>query len=351
MAEQPVKSTSDEIDLGQLFQLIGRGFQKLFNFFGSIFKGIFHLILLFLLFVQKNFLLLAASIIVGGIAGILADMFKTPKYISKMVVEPNFNSVQQLYNNIDFYNDLARAKDSLSLSRALEISVKEAASVKKVFADSYSDENQKIKLFDDFIKTLDTTTVKALDYESYLKNFNSMDARFHQISMIATDEGVAKKAQPAIIQSISANEYFKLQKRINDENLDLQERIYNQQLGEIDSLQQLYKRVLVKEAEKPMQGTNINLAENGESQNKELALVKEREVLKTRLVALNRDRANKSSILNIISDFPARGVKVKGFWSNYKLVFPIMLLAVSFAFLLFKQLHTFLIKYGNKSKE
>ena len=351
MAEQPIKNTSDEIDLGQLFQLIGRGFQKLFNFFGSIFKGIFHLILLFLLFVQKNFLLLAASIIVGGIAGILADMFKTPKYISKMVVEPNFNSVQQLYNNIDFYNDLARAKDSLSLSRALEISVKEAASVKKVFADSYSDENQKIKLFDDFIKTLDTTTVKALDYESYLKNFNSMDARFHQISMIATDEGVAKKAQPAIIQSISANEYFKLQKRINDENLDLQERIYNQQLGEIDSLQQLYKRVLVKEAEKPMQGTNINLAENGESQNKELALVKEREVLKTRLVALNRDRANKSSILNIISDFPARGVKVKGFWSNYKLVFPIMLLAVSFAFLLFKQLHTFLIKYGNKSKE
>ena len=280
MAEQPSKNTSDEIDLGQLFQLIGRGFQKIFNFIGSIFKGIFHLVILFLLFLQKNFIVLAIAIVVGATAGFLADMYKTPKFISKMVVEPNFNSVQQLYNNIDFYNDLAKAEDSLTLSRALDISVGEAATIEEVFVDSYSDENQKIKLFDDFIRELDTTTVKALDYESYLKNFNSMDARFHQISLVSTNDQVAKKAQPAIVKSISANEYFKLQKRINDENLELQEKIYNQQLSEIDSLQQLYKRVLEKEADKPMQGTNINLAENGESQNKELALVKERDVLK-----------------------------------------------------------------------
>lgn len=348
MAEQPINNTSDEIDLGQLFQLIGRAFQKLFNFITSIFKGIFHLILLFLLFLQKNFILLTSIAIIGVIGGYLADMFKTPKYISKMVVEPNFNSVQQLYNNIDFYNDLAQAKDSLSLSRALDVTVSEASSVRKVFVDSYSDENQKIKLFDDFIKELDTTTVKALDYESYLKNFNSMDARFHQISIIATDEGVAKNAQPAIIQSIAANEYFKLQKRINDENLDLQERIYNQQLGEIDSLQQLYKNVLVKEAEKPMQGTNINLAENGESQNKELALVKEREVLKTRLVVLNKERANKFSILNVISDFPSRGVKVKGFWKSYKFVLPLLLLSLALGFLGIKELNKYLRVYSQR---
>jgi hypothetical protein len=350
MAEQPKNDTSDEIDLGQLFQLIGRGFQKLFNFIGSIFKGIFHIIILFLLFLQKNFVVLSIAVVIGVVGGFLADMFKTPKYISKMVVEPNFNSVQQLYNNIDFYNDLANAQDSLTLSKALDISVTDASTIKRVFVDSYSDENQKIKLFDEFIRELDTTTVKALDYESYLKNFNSMDARFHQISMIATDDNVAKKAQPAIIKSISANEYFKLQKRINDENLSLQEKIYNQQLSEIDSLQQLYKRVLEKEAEKPMQGTNINLAENGESQNKELALVKEREVLKNRLVLLNRERADKSSILNVISDFPARGVKVKGFWNSYKFVFPIAFFVLVLLFLFFLKANKMLSNYGHSKK-
>ena len=350
MADQPIKNTSDEIDLGQLFQLIGRGFRKLFDFISSIFKGIFHLFILFLLFLQKNFIVLATAIVFGAVGGFVADMYKTPKYISKMVVEPNFNSVQQLYNNIDFYNDLAKSEDSLTLSRALDVSVAEAATIKKVFVDSYSDENQKIQLFDEFIRELDTTTVKALDYESYLKNFNSMDARFHQISLVATDDQVAKKVQPAIVESISANEYFKLQKRINDENLDLQERIYNQQLGEIDSLQQLYKRVLEKEAEKPMQGTNINLAENGESQNKELALVQERDVLKNQLVLLNRDRANKSSILNVISDFPARGVIVKGFWKSYKFVLPLLLLALAFLVLNLLTLNRYLKNYKAKNQ-
>ena len=348
MAEQTNKNTSEEIDLGQLFQLIGRGFQKLFNFIGSILSGIFHAIITFLLFLQKNFVVLIIAVVVGAVGGFLADMYKTPKYISKMVVEPNFNSVQQLYNNIDFYNDLAMARDSLTLSRVLEISVSDAASIKKVFVDSYSDENQKIKLFDEFIRELDTTTVKALDYQSYLENFNSMDARFHQISIVATDDSTAKKVQPAIIASISANEYFKLQKRINDENLDLQENIYNQQLLEIDSLQQLYKRVLEKEAGKPMQGTSINLAENGGAQNKELELVQERDILKDRLVVLNKERANKTSILNVISDFPARGVKQKGFWRNYKFILPVLLLGLTVGLLALRELNRYLKTYNQK---
>lgn len=346
MAEQPVnKNSSDEIDLGQLFQMIGRGFQKFFNFIGSIFKGLFHLIILLLLFIQKNIIVLASAAVIGAIGGYFLDNYLPEKYISKMVVEPNFNSVQQLYNNIDFYNDLAKAKDSSALATALNIGISDAASIKKIFVDSYSDENQKIRLFDDFIKELDTTTIKTIDFENYLKNFNSLDARFHQISVISTNNQVAKKMQDAIITSISVNDYFKLQKKINDENLDLQERIYNQQLREIDSLQKLYKTVLVKEADKPMQGTNINLAENGESQNKELALVQEREVLKERMVELNEERANKSSIINVISDFPSRGVEQKGLWNRYLFLLPIILLSLIVILLLTLRLNRYLSEY------
>ncbi|WP_420320941.1 hypothetical protein [Flagellimonas sp.] len=348
MAEQPSnQNNSDEIDLGQLFQIIGRGFQKFFNFIGSIFKGLFHLLILFLLFIQKHFVILAVAVVAGGVGGYFLDNYLPEKYVSKMVVEPNFNSVQQLYNNIDFYNDLAEAQDSISLASALDISTIEAASIKKIFVDSYSDENQKIKLFDNFIKNLDTTTIKTIDFENYLKNFNSLDARFHQISIVSTDNLVAKKTQPAIINSISVNDYFKLQKRINEENLALQDSIYMQQLTEIDSLQSLYKRVLEKEAEKPMQGTNINLAENGQSQNKELALVKEREVIKEKLVELNEERANKSEILNIISDFPTRGVKQRGLLKSYKVKLPLIALGFVICLLLFLRLRIFLSNYSD----
>jgi hypothetical protein len=349
MADQPVQqNNSDEIDLGQLFQMIGRGFQKFFNFIASIFKGVFHLIMLFLLFVQKNIIVIGTALILGGAGGFILDQVIPEKYISRMVVEPNFNSVQQLYNNIAFYNDLAKAEDSVALATALNITEHEAASIKEIFTDSYSDENQKIKLFDQFIKELDTTTIKAIDYENYLQNFNSMDARFHQISLISTDNRVAKKAQPAIINSISVNEYFKLQKRINDENLKLQEEIYRNQLAEIDSLQSLYRTVLVKEADKPMQGTNINLAEGGESKGRELALVQEKDVLKEKLVELNEERANKSTIINVISDFPTRGVEQKGILNSYKFKLPMLLLILAFGILALLELNRYLKTYNQK---
>ncbi len=349
MADQPTnQNTSDEIDLGQLFQMIGRGFQKFFNFIGSLFNGFFHIVILSLLFIQKNIIIIGSAVILGGIGGYILDKVLPEKYISKMVVEPNFNSVQQLYNNIAFYNDLAEAQDSVALATALNITEHEAASIKEVFADSYSDENQKIKLFDEFVRELDTTTIKTIDFENYLKNFNSLDARFHQISLISIDNRVAKKTQTAILGSISVNGYFKLQKRINDENLMLQDSIYRQQLVEIDSLQNLYRTVLVKEAEKPMQGTSINMADNGQSQNRELALVQERDVLKEKLVNLNKDRANKSSIINVISDFPTRGVELKGVWNSYKFILPLVLLGLVIFVLALLELNKYLKTY-NKS--
>ncbi|MET1258523.1 hypothetical protein ABV409_04235 [Flagellimonas sp. DF-77] len=345
MNEQSKNPGSDEVDLGQLFQLLGNAISKFFAFIGSIFTGLFRAVMIFLLFIQKNFILFVAAAVFGGVGGYFLDQYKPRKYISKMVIEPNFNSVQQLYNNIDFYNDLAKAEDSVALSNALGIATSDAGTIVEIFVDSYSDENQKIKLFDEFVRDLDTTTVKALDFESYLKNFNSLDARFHQISVVSTDNKVAKKIQPAIISSISANDYFKLQKSISDINLRLQDSIYVQQLVEIDSLQRLYQTVLVKEADNPMQGTSINLADNGESQNKELALIQEREVLKNRLVKLNEERANKSAILNVISDFPARGVKQKGFWKSYLFVLPIVLVGAVLFMLSMIQLNSFLKEY------
>lgn len=353
MAEnQPANNnvSSDEIDLGQLFQMIGNAFKKLFNFIGSIFKGIFDLLILLLLFIQKHFIKFVIAIVIGVVGGYFLDERKEDKFISKMLVEPNFNSVQQLYNNIDFYNDLAKAEDSTALATALDISVSEASTIKKLFVDSYSDENQKVKLFDKFIRELDSTTVKAIDYEAYLKNFNSLDARFHQITVISTDNYVAKKIQPAIIGSISTNDYFKLQKRINDENVKLKDTIYKQQLAEIDSLQKLYKTVLEKEADKPMQGTNINLADNRLGQNKELALLRQRDILKTNLVELNNERANTATILNIISDFPTRGVKMRGLWHSYKFILPLVLLGLVLGVLLVLELNNYLKAYKAKSE-
>lgn len=343
--ELPQPQASEEVDLGQLFKLIGKAFDRFFRFIASIFIGIFRIVILFLLFLQKHFIKFAIVGIIGLAIGIYMDMNKETSYVSTMVVEPNFNSVQQLYNNVDFFNELADAKDSTALAEALDISKKEASSLKKLLVESYSDENQKIQLFDKFVTSLDTTTQKTLDMKSYLKNFNSLDARFHTISVTATNNNIAKKIQPSIINSISRNDYFNLQKNISDINIKLQDSIYKKQINEIDSLQLLYKRVMLKEAERPIEGTSINLGENGGKDNKELSLINKMDELKSSLVRLNEDRANKSSILNVISDFPRKGVEEKGFLKSYKFLVPSILLGLTFFVLLLISLNNYLKNY------
>ncbi|WP_349664660.1 hypothetical protein IZU89_06870 [Cellulophaga lytica] len=345
--QQPQQS-SEEIDLGQLFQLIGNAFKKLFAFIASIFKGVFHVIMLFLLFIQKHFIKFVIAGVVGVGLGVYLDLRKQDIFVSSMVVEPNFNSVQQLYNNVSFYNELAKAQDSISLANALKITSSEAASIKKLEIESYSDENQKVLLFDKFIRELDSTTVKNLDFEAYLENFNTFDARFHKINLISTNSTVAKKAQPAIVKSISSNTYFKEQKATNDKNINFQEEIYNQQLNEIISLQELYKDVMVKEASKEIGGTNISLADNGNGTNKEIELLKERDELKQKIVALNLEKANKATILNVISDFPTRGAKLGGITNQYKFLLPFLLVSMVLIILLLLELNKTLKSYASK---
>ncbi|WP_445958155.1 hypothetical protein [Yeosuana sp.] len=343
--ELPQPQQSEEVDLGQLFKLIGNAFNRFFRFIASIFIGIFHVIILFLLFLQKHFIKFAIIGIIGLAIGIYLDHNKVTTYISSMVVEPNFNSAQQLYNNIGFYNELAGAQDSTALAGVFNISKTEAASIKAFKVESYSDENQKVQLFDKFVRSLDSTTQKAIDMEAYLKNFNSLDARFHSIFVIATNNSIAKKIQPSIINSISRNDYFNLQKNISDINIKLQDSIYKKQIIEIDSLQLLYKRVMLKEADRPMEGTSISLGENGAKDNKELALINKMDELKLSLVELNEERANKSSILNVISDFPRKGVEVKGILKSYKFLVPSVLLGLTLFILALISLNTYLKNY------
>ena len=344
MANPEHPNTNEEVDLGQIFNAIGTLFKSAKSAVFQLFQGLGNLLLWFLLFLQKNVLFFILSAIAGVVAGYFIEDRQPTKYISKMVVEPNFNSVQQLYNNVVFYNDLAKSKDSITLGSTLGVSSEMASSIVKVTVDSYSDENQKIQLFDRFIRELDTTTVKAIDYNEFLKNFNSLDARFHQITIIATNSDVAKMVQPQILSAIEKNNYFKRQKEIFETNIELQETINTQQLKEIDSLQELYKKVLLEQASNPLQGTNISLGEatNDRSGVKELALLDQRELIKQRLVRLNQESTDKETIVNVISDFPAKGVKDNRWSSNLILLLPLVLSGATMALLLLIRLNKYL---------
>ncbi len=339
---------SEEIDLGQLFKLIGDTFSRFFKFIGAIFKNSFHLFILFLNFLRRHFLKFAIAIILGVIVGGYWDYNSQPVFRSSMIIEPNFNSAQQLYNNIEFYNQLAEQKDYATLAEALHINPKEAFNIKKMSIESFSDQAQKIKQFSTFISDLDSISQKQVDYNDFLQNFNNINAKFHRIKIEATSAEIAKKCQKAIVTSIENNEYFTLQKKINDRNIALKDSVISMQQSEINELQEFYKRVKILEAQKPQGNTSINLAENQQDQMSEIELLKQARTLKDEKIELNNEKANTENTINIISEFPNKGVLIDDFFNKKMVVLPILFSMILFLGLLLHLLNSYLMNYDRK---
>ncbi|NVJ88515.1 MAG: hypothetical protein HWD82_03645, partial [Flavobacteriaceae bacterium] len=141
----------EEIDLGSLFKIIGKGFSNLFNFIANIFKGIFHFIITFLIFIKQNIIKISVATILGAAIGAYLQ-FNTPtQYASDLLVEPNFKSVMQLYTNVQFYNDLVKQKDTLGLQKTFNLTKEEAASLKKFSVEPVINENDIIAAYNEFV--------------------------------------------------------------------------------------------------------------------------------------------------------------------------------------------------------
>ena len=111
------KNNEEEVDLGSLFVIIGRGFSNLFNFIKGIFTGIFLNVVKGLVFLKKNFRTIVIAVIVGGVIGGVIEFSKVDSFESHLLLEPNFKSTSQLYNNIKYYNDLVKQKDTAGLEK------------------------------------------------------------------------------------------------------------------------------------------------------------------------------------------------------------------------------------------
>ena len=97
-------NSSEEVDLGYLFKSIG-----------SVFKSLVKLLFLVLVFFRKYFLLIIGVIIVGIILGYFLDRNSVNVYENRLIVIPNFESVEYLYDKTDELNFKIQSGDSLYL--------------------------------------------------------------------------------------------------------------------------------------------------------------------------------------------------------------------------------------------
>jgi len=340
------KNNDEEIDLGSLFIIIGRGLTKLFSFIGNIFKGIFHFLIECLLFLRKNLVILLIAGIIGAIVGFFLEKKSGTKYEANLTVRPNYNSSRQLYNNIKFYNDAIKEKDYSLLSSVFKISEEEAKSLRSFNIEPFTNENDIITAFDLLATQVDSITFKSYSYDKFNRSFTDYDYEVHKISVVATKNDVFQKLSIPIISSITNNEYFKNLKSSNNENLMRTVSLIQRNLKQADSLHSVYRKAILDKSKTTNSGTNINFEQKTREASSELQLFETTLVLNQNLVMVNHQLSEESKIINIISNFQPIGHKIKEIERNKTFQFSVIGIALTIMFLLIFKLNHYLKNYN-----
>ena len=340
------QNNDEELDLGSLFTVIGKGFRNFFNSIGNIFRGIFHRLILILIFFKSHILKFTIAVLIGGILGFFLENKKETKFRSNLIVKPNFKSTQLLYENIKYYNDLVKQQNTKQLASIFQLDSSKASALRKFEITPLINSNDIINAYDKFILEVDTLTVKSYDFDNFEASFTDYDYLVHNIEVEATVSDIFNDLESVIINSIEKNTFFNKIRNLTRENLNTKDSILKANFIEVDSLRNVYMRAILEGAKNNSKGTNIDLG-NKSNINKENDLF---EIDRKIIYDLNltyQDIATKSEVINIISNFKSVGSEIKGISKN--LIF--IMAALSFLLTLFVILLFDLNKYLENYKK
>jgi hypothetical protein len=335
---QPVQD--EEVDLGQLFNAIGRLFEKLFSFIGKTFKYLFSIIIYALKPLVNNFKLVAIILMAAGVIGFIIDKVNKPIYTSDMLVKPYFDSKYELANNVDYFNALISSDNAKELSAVFEIDTIDASELIG-FEMKMGPEtpNDLLLEYNDYLKTIDSSLADDVTYDKYVDNRDILSGSIFSIAATSHKEDIFTSLEKGFIKTFK-NSYSEKVKGIRDEAIKIKTVAYTEELKRIDSIQKIYFQVIKAESENP----NANLGLNGLLPlTKEKTLTREydlfREELKIRdsLMALEDQLVKENDYYDILSGFEEVGTIDRGLFNRYAVVLPLLVLTIMIiTYLIFK---------------
>jgi hypothetical protein len=338
------QNNDEEVDLGSLFTVIGKGFKNFFNFIGNIFKGIFHRLILILLFLKLHILKFSVAVLIGGIVGFFLESNKETKFSSNLIVKPNFESTQLLYENINYYNDLVKQQNTKHLASIFKIDTSKAAALRKFEITPLMNSNDIINAYDNFILEVDTLTVKSYDFNNFESSFTNFDYLVHNIEVQATVSDIFSELENTIINSIEKNTFFNKIKNLTKENLNTKDSILKANFIEVDSLRSVYMRAILEGAKNNSNGTNIDLGSKSNITKENDLFEIDRKIIYD-LSQTYEDIATKSDVINIISNFKPEGSEIKGITKNLIFIMAVLGFLLTLFIILLFDLNKYLEDY------
>ena len=354
--KNPITVKEEEIDLGKLFSLIGNAFSKLFKFLGILLKGIFHYLILLLIFLREHLVKLGISIALGVTVGFVFDYISPNKYSYDMIIEPNYESIHQIFEKVEYYNVLINEEDSIALSKHFGISFHEANSLVKFELNAYETKKDQIMAYDEFIKNTDTLTQYYFSFSDFASEGPSQFDSKRYIYRIYSEINnlLIVNYEKQILEDVEKNVTIQKRKKIKLYTLKLDSLAARGSLREIDSLRNLYKKVTLLELENEQlpnsSSTYLDFSKNAETKNNDLALFNISKELNNKLIEIERAKETSTDVVNVITDFnPVGNNRKLSFIESKEFILGVWFGGVVLAFLLLKRLNIYLSRYKEQN--
>lgn len=315
----PKKTNDEEIDLGVLFNSIGRGISRLFAAIGSGIMFVLNTILAAVIFVRKRIVYFAIASGVGLIAGVFVERTVPPRYIATATLEPHFDSSRQLYSNVGYINDLAEQQDSVQLSAFFGISQSAAAAISSIEITPFITETRLLQEYNDYVSKLDTLVAKEITFADYADQIDEYDRKIHILKIKSSKQDIFGGLLNPLIKSVSEVSYFKDQQATRLSNLELSDSITQVSIVQTDSLLSLFEEVRIVEANKEFSnGTNLYMSEKAED-NTEISLLNRKIELTKQLEEIRTQKLKVRNVVDVIAAFPEVGYLETSIWKNRKI--------------------------------
>lgn len=188
-------NSSDEIDLGQLFRMIGTSFKRLFIAFLRLF-----------LYLKKNAIILGSLIVLGVVIGFGLNQFVDKKMKIEVVVKPQIESKNYLYDVINEIQANIKARDKVFFSSiGIDSSNFDGLEIRiDPVTENWKSNESEFKYLE-LLQNFESTEAIANIVSAELQNKTSFN---HRITFFYKDAKVGQQFANGVMEYINTNEYF-----------------------------------------------------------------------------------------------------------------------------------------------
>ena len=332
MSEHPPNKTnaSDEIDLGQLLQLVRKGLNSLGNFILRIF-----------LFFKKNLFILLGLILLGVGVSIGLNQLLSKKLKTEIIVRPNFESTDYLENVVEEIKTNLNSKNE-SFLKSLGVKLEDTKGFDltiEAIADEEKESDEKVMNQMRYLEALNNFKGEDFVMEILRSELAEKSIVNYRLSFQYVDADKGPMIVEKIVEYINTNEFFN----------EIRETYAKNAMARIENNSALIKQIddVVANYSNSLRPNNSRLSDNIFYADKEPLNVSALLDLKSSLLhdieEKNLELKQQSNIISILNQGQMQDVR-KPFFENRMFQIPLVLI-LGFLF------YQFILYLNRKSKE